>query len=102
MAFFDHNVQHIPILFPQLFPDSFGHAYHIANVPTGVLQPHVHDASVIGDTVKLGVNFDPALPEYLPDVPGKDDIGPALAWNLVEKCVILKPFFRGNSLASYI
>ena len=76
--------------FPQLLPDGFENVDHIADITMGVLQPHIHNAAVIGNTVKLSVNFHPSFPEHFSDIPEENNICATFVWDFMEECVIFK------------
>ena len=74
LTFFYHDVKHISVLLPKLFPDQFENTNHITHISLGILQAHIYNAAIIRNPIKFGVDLYPALPKFLPDIPWKNKI----------------------------
>ena len=79
----------VPRALPQLTADTFEHPDDVADISIRILHPHIDDAPVIGNAVKLGVHLDAPLSKLLPDIPRKNDMGTAFLRDLMDHCVVL-------------
>ena len=72
-----HNVYRISILFPEPFPNRFQDADYITYIALGILYAHIHDASIVRDTIKCRVDLDSPFSKHRPNIPREDHIRPA-------------------------
>ena len=67
----------ISVTFIQLLPDCFDKADQITDIPRLVPESHIDNEAFIRKTIELGIYFHAAFSEFLPDIPGKNDIMPS-------------------------
>ena len=97
-ALFYRNMNGISIAFPQFFPYGFQHSDDIAQISVRILDTHIDNTAVVWDPIKFSMNLYPPLSEHLPDVPGKNNICPALIRDLMEDSIIFKYLSHLNRL----
>ena len=79
----------VSVSFFQLLADCFQEPYYVAHIPVFVFHSHVDDAAIIRNAVKFSMDFYSTFPEFLPDIPGKNDIGSAIIRDFMNNSVIL-------------
>ena len=65
-------------MFVQLVSNSLQHTDDVTDRSVRFLHTPIDDASVMGDIVKQRMNFYTTLSEFLPDIPRKSHVSPAV------------------------